>query len=322
MLVAVEKLKAFLLARDYKDFELQALSGDASTRQYFRVHLPKTSLIAAVYPESFDHTLPFCTTTKLYLSAGLPVPQILALDGQQGIVLQEDLGDIRLQDWLEGRSQHEIFQAYKQAIDLITIIQSITDRAADTLRGLAFDYEKLHWELDFFYKHYCESLRKCPLSDNARRALYEEFHQIASALAARPKVLCHRDYHSRNLMMHKARLHIIDHQDSRLGPKTYDLVSLLCDPYVALDKAQLCMLRNQYNDDFDEEEFELMTVQRLVKAIGTYSYQAGIRQNTVYLKYIPRAASRVLSAANKLERFPSLCALLFDEVEDEADIYT
>ena len=53
-------------------------------------------------------------------------------------------------------------------------------------------------------------------------------------LAAEPKVLCHRDSHSRNLMLHDEQLYIIDFQDARMGPDTYDLVSLLRDSYVDL----------------------------------------------------------------------------------------
>ena len=57
---------------------------------------------------------------------------------------------------------------------------------------------------------------------------------IVRELAAEPRVLCHRDYHSRNLMLHDEQLYIIDFQDARMGPDTYDLVSLLRDSYVDL----------------------------------------------------------------------------------------
>ena len=64
------------------------------------------------------------------------------------------------------------------------------------------------------------------------RALRAEWAAIAEELAAEPRVLCHRDYHSRNLMLHDGSLYIIDFQDARMGPDTYDLVSLLRDSYV------------------------------------------------------------------------------------------
>ena len=67
-----------------------------------------------------------------------------------------------------------------------------------------------------------------------REVLREEFGEMIEELASEPRVLCHRDYHSRNLMYHQERLYIIDFQDARMGPDTYDLASLLRDAYVDL----------------------------------------------------------------------------------------
>ncbi len=76
--------------------------------------------------------------------------------------------------------------------------------------------------------------RGAQLSDADREALRAEFRPIIDELAGEPRVLCHRDYHSRNLMMHEGLLYMIDFQDARMGPDTYDLVSLLRDSYVDL----------------------------------------------------------------------------------------
>ena len=72
------------------------------------------------------------------------------------------------------------------------------------------------------------------IAQAARDALRREFAILIEALASEPRVLCHRDYHSRNLMLHDEQLYIIDFQDARMGPDTYDLVSLLRDSYVDL----------------------------------------------------------------------------------------
>lgn len=313
------RLRSFLQRAGYRDYTIEQLTGDASTRQYFRVHIAERSLIAALYQESFDENeQPFCLTTALYAQAGLPVPTIVAVDGELGVVLQNDLGDERLQDWLTGRTQQEVTQAYLEAIDLMIAIQEATALAAERIK-LAFDYEKLHWELDFFYKHFFGSLLKRALPEKTQQKLYQEFHEIALELSTRPRVLCHRDYHSRNLMVYQGKQYIIDHQDSRLGPRTYDLASLLRDPYVELSQNQVSTLYDYYvqtskNEELCEE-FELMTVQRVVKAIGTYSYQAGVLANNTYLPYIPRAARSVLEAAHRLRRFPFLCELLAEQAQ-------
>src|SRR5262249_31231261 len=102
-----------------------------------------------------------------------------------------------------------------------------------------FDVEKLRWELDFFVRHFVEGYRGETITDSERAALSEEWMGIAEELASEPRVLCHRDYRSRNLMLHDGRLYIIDFQDARMGPDTYDLVSLLRDSYVDLTESDV-----------------------------------------------------------------------------------
>jgi hypothetical protein len=97
---------------------------------------------------------------------------------------------------------------------------------------VAFDVEKLTWELEFFVKYFILGYRGVALKDSERSALQEEWAAIVNELAAEPRVLCHRDYHSRNLMLSDGSLYIIDFQDARMGPDTYDLASLLRDSYV------------------------------------------------------------------------------------------
>ena len=105
--------------------------------------------------------------------------------------------------------------------------------------AVAFDVEKLTWELEFFVKHYLSPIAALRSTRRSRDALREEWAGIVEELAAEPRVLCHRDYHSRNLMLHGGSLYIIDFQDARMGPDTYDLASLLRDSYVDLPASQV-----------------------------------------------------------------------------------
>ena len=104
---------------------------------------------------------------------------------------------------------------------------------------LAFDVEKLGFELHFFRTHFVEGHRGYALPAELSTALDEECAAVIGALASEPRVLCHRDYHSRNLMVQHGRLCVIDFQDARLGPDTYDLVSLLRDAYVDLTETEV-----------------------------------------------------------------------------------
>ena len=136
-------------------------------------------------------------------------------------------------------------------------------------------------------------------------------------------MLCHRDYHSRNLMLHEGRLHIIDFQDARLGPDTYDLVSLLRDSYVDLTDEQLdelvayflALRRGEGADDF-RRRFDLMALQRNLKALGTFGYQTTTRVNPVYIQYMPRTLRHARTNLDKYERFDRLRELLAGHLEE------
>ncbi len=184
---------------------------------------------------------------------------------------------------------------------------------------IAFDVEKLTWELEFFVKHYLLAYKGAAPSDAERDALRREWSAIVEELAGEPRVLCHRDYHSRNLMLHDDSLYIIDFQDARMGPDTYDLVSLLRDSYVDLSPQQVdgliaYFLAHKTGETVDETEFrrrfDLMALQRNLKALGTFGYMTTSRNNTVYIQYIPRTLAYVKANLAKYPRFERLQSLL------------
>lgn len=337
---ARERLSTYLAGvRQPLDQEIQALTPDASTREYFRIPWQRKTAVAAVYPEPFDPDFhPYLDVTRLFIDAGLPVPEILAVDSQSGIIVQEDLGDRQLHRFYESATEEES-ETYKEgAISLIARIQAATDQAYERnsiASRLAFDEAKLSWELNFFFEHYFGSLRGEKLSHGVAAELKAEMNDIAADLAARPRVLCHRDYHAANLMVDsKNRLRMIDHQDARMGPASYDLVSLLLDrqttlPSLAecrahrlffLEERRKCGLSALDPDDF-AREFRLMTVQRNLKAIGTFSYQTAVRgRGEVYAQFIQPMFLIVLQAAEWLDRFPALRQAIKARMDDEIRI--
>ena len=301
------------------------LTPDASTRVYFRVPWKRGTAVAAVYPEPFDATLhPYLDLTRLFLECQLPVPEVYEVDGPFGIIMQEDLGDNQLCKVFETATADEREVLIEESIELIARIQAATAKAfeLDSIASrLAFDEAKLAWELNFFFEHYFGSYRKKSLSHGRTAELKAELNDIAADLAARPRVLCHRDFHSFNLIMDKqGRLRVIDHQDARMGPATYDLVSLLldrvtCAPSLAEIRAHRLFLlaaRERlglppYDPDEFSREFRLMTVQRCLKACGTFSYQVGVRGRTdPYEQFIRPMVEIAAQAADWLQRFPVL----------------
>jgi aminoglycoside/choline kinase family phosphotransferase len=290
------------------------LSGDASTRRYYRLSGEDRGYVLALYPEAFDpETSTFLIVGSLLEDYGVPVPRVVDVDGSRGVVLQEDLGDSTLQEALRGGGERRTAEMYVDAIGALARLQREAARGpqnAECFR-VAFDIEKLSWELHYFQKHFLEGLRSCDLGVEDRATLSEAFHLLSQEIASWPRVLCHRDYHSRNLMLHRGRLYWIDFQDARMGPATYDLASLLRDAYVDVAEDLQEELKERFRQQALPEEprevfrrrFDLMCVQRNLKALGTFGYMATVRQNVVYLPYIPRTLAH---ARRNLSRYPEL----------------
>jgi N-acetylmuramate 1-kinase len=313
--------------------EIHAMTPDVSTREYFRIPWRRRTAVASVYPEPFDPDLhPFLDLTRLFAEAALPVPEIYDVDATNGIIVQEDVGDRQLRRVFEASSEEECEALTEQAVSLIADIQAATRLAyeRDSIAcRLAFDEAKLSWELDFFVEHYFGSLRREELPHAEMAELRAELNDVASELAARPRFLCHRDYHSSNLMVDgRGRLRIIDHQDARMGPASYDLVSLLLDrrtspPSLSEVRAhRLYFLEErlrrglqQVDPDEFAQEFRLMAVQRCLKAVGTFSFQTGVAgRGKVYAHFIDPTLTIVVQAAEWLERFPVLRRLLGERI--------
>ena len=317
------RLEQYLSEKKIDAQTVLPLTGDASDRRYFRVLRKKAkSLVLALHagPIDFD-AMPFVSVARLLAAVPLPVPRILHHSNELGVLGLEDLGDMTLQANLGAASASEHAALYREAVTLIVRMQ----QRGDALRSdhyppyrVAFDVEKLTWELEFFVKHYLLGYKGAILADEERDLLRREWSAIVEELSAEQRVLCHRDYHSRNLMLHRGQLYMIDFQDARMGPDTYDLASLLRDSYVDLTAPQVDELiafflalkgaRGQH-DEF-RRRFDLMAVQRNLKALGTFGYMTTARNNTVYIQYIPRTLAYVKANLAKYPRFERLRGLL------------
>jgi len=315
------------------DARVVPLTGDASDRKYFRIiPVDGPSIVLALHAGAIDFaTLPFASVGELLRHVPLPVPEVLGHSDELGILALQDLGDVTLQAHLGAAAPGEHAALYRQAVALIELLQR---RGAELQSDagpyrIAFDEEKLTWELDFFARNFVEGYRGVRLSAHERTALAVEWGAIVRELAAEPRVLCHRDYHSRNLMLHEGSLYIIDFQDARMGPDTYDLVSLLRDSYVDIAEREIDQLVAYFlalkktdmpavpEDEF-RRRFDLMALQRNLKALGTFGYQTMSRRNTVYIQYMPRTLRYVRTNLEKYPRFARLRALLGAHIEEVA----
>ena len=327
-----ERLKRFL-AEIEQPSVISPLTPDASTREYFRINWFNTPAIACIYPFNdltkgqFEACL---DVTNVFLKAGLPVAEIFASDDENKIIIHEDFGDIILRNVLLNSDEPEKERLLNEAISMIAKIQSATNIAFESnsvSSKLKFDEEKLLWELNFFKTHYFESLRKSPLSIEEDQELENEFIELSRELESYAKVLTHRDFHAANLMIQYGELKIIDHQDARIGSAAYDLVSLLLDRVTVLPTPDYLAEKRRFFlaereklglEKLDEnkfaDEFRLQTVQRCLKAIGTFSFQSTFREKKYFIQYINPMFEIVLRACENLQRFPNLQKIIVKEL--------
>jgi hypothetical protein len=264
-----------------------------------------------VFPEGTDEEelVRYTGTAHLLREAGLPVPGVYRRSKEA--LLVEDCGDELLQDSIRKRDPLPL---YREAVDLILRMQDRVDAGAAL--NPPFDEEKFTRELEFFLDQTVSGFFAEKIDAAERTDWRRIFRILAREPLQQPRVFCHRDFHSRNLLLEKEGLRIIDFQDGRAGPLTYDLVSLLEDPYVSLSPRLREELKTYFQDrlgprreKFDGEfrrGYDIMALQRLLKAAGTFGFQAAKKGKHQYAAHLPAALNRageIMSAYPEFESF-------------------
>ena len=311
------------------------LAGDASTRRYYRVRnapgAPLPSIVVMRYPDVVPQgeELPFLNVHRYLGKAGIPVPSVYRSDPGARLLFLEDAGDTMLEDAVRQRGAAGCLPIYEQCVEILVRIQSAGTRALDGEAippRLAFDVPKFSWEVDFFFDHAVRGFGGIALTEREERSIEDLLLPVLSRLAALPRVLAHRDYHSRNVMVlpgdaaaGQRNLRVLDFQDARMGNVFYDLASLLMDSYVVLPEDavdRLCYawrhaaskeLRRAAGDPGAFRELlDHSALQRNVKAIGTFGNQAHNMGKRYYLRFIPLTVAHL---RGNFARNPSLRAI-------------
>ncbi len=313
---SLERL-ATLLESEPKPEKVERLAGDASTRLYYRLRYKgRRSAVVMILPTpGGNEEASFLDIQRFLRERDLPVPSVHALFPEEGLVVLEDLGDELLESVLEGAGAETVRDLYTEAVDILLHMRRETAglSAGCGAFDLAFDREKLMWEMHFFVTHFIEGLCQTRVKAAAGAALEKFFMRITGLLADEPRIFTHRDYHARNLLFHNGRLVMIDFQDARMGPPQYDLASLLRDSYVTVQDELVEDLLDYYQDRLpagDREDrdrfryiFDIMSLQRNIKALGTFGFQGTVRKTTRYFSAIPRTGSYI---AENVRKHPDL----------------
>jgi aminoglycoside/choline kinase family phosphotransferase len=255
------------------------VAGDASNRRYFRLEASGGSYIVAQAPPATEKNEAFVAIGELLAHAGIAVPHVLEVDYARGYLLLQDLGDRTLLPELNAAT---VDGYYGQAFELLHKMAAVN---VGELNLPQYDIALLTEELERFPLWFAEALLGLSLSAQEQNLLRRFNQVLLDSALEQPRVVVHRDFHSRNMMLlDGGELALIDYQDAVLGPITYDLVSLLRDCYVRwpCDQVQGWALayraqlgaRGHWAGENEGQFlhwFDWMGLQRHIKVLGTFA---------------------------------------------------
>ena len=313
-----DELKNWLQALDGPPADdLTPASSDASFRRYFRLQDGQQSFIVMDAPPPQEDSVPFITVAGYLEAMNLNAPRIIEADVERGFLLLTDLGNTQYLEHI-GEHREDAGRLYDDAIAALLQLQK---------QGTAFqshlppyDAKLLDFELSLFHDWLCGTHLGIEFSTNEEMRWRDITSCLIRNALDQPQVFVHRDYHSRNLMVSEEdNPGILDFQDAVEGPLTYDLVSLLKDCYVRWPVDQVDTWSMQFYDALDaslrdsvsreqfKRYFELMGVQRHLKAAGIFCRLNHRDGKAGYLEDIPRTLAYIVELG---PRYPELAFLV------------
>lgn len=303
--------------------QLEALPLDASFRRYFRVFQDDQTYILMDASREKDSVARFVAVAEHFKQLAVNVPVIFHQDLEKGFLLLTDFGEVLYSSVL---NQTCADQLYRVALDMLVKIQHAQPTQACPLP--AFDKTAMQAELDLFSDWFLEQHMGLTLSLTEQRVLQATFDYLLTSATDQPQVCIHRDYHSRNLLwLSDDTVGVIDFQDAMWGPVTYDAVSLLRDCYVDWPQDQVTQWLFYYIQQATaagtvpvypasqwQQWFDLMGMQRHLKAIFIFSRKYLRDHDDRYLQDIPRALKYIDSVATRYEPLADFKELLLHRI--------
>jgi aminoglycoside/choline kinase family phosphotransferase len=306
--------------------QVYLLAGDASDRKFYRVYFGEKSTICMNFPSWKDgyggDPVSWLGMHEALSQYKIPVPEVYFVDEENRNIWTQDFGDCFLNQTEEFSilddfqpNCHNTILRYKEAIELLVKVQyPSVPPILHPAQNRFFDHQKLYFEMDFFFVHFVHGFFKLNLNSEQESMIRQDLTNLCHSLGNAPRVLCHRDYHVRNLMIYQNAVKWIDFQDARMGPHTYDLASLIRDCYIPITQHTRTNLLQHYFDllcstqqkneipvtypnqtNFDIE-FEQMATQRNIKALGSFGYLASQKNKLGYLSYVKYTIQMLFNA--------------------------
>ena len=297
---------------DIKHCSLTALNGDAGFRRYFRFIMNNQSYIAVDSPVDTCNNAAFINIQQKLKAVNVSVPKVVAHNDIEGFFCLSDLGEIELSSLLTLENMSSL---YAEAIDLLPKISNMS-----TAQLPVYNADFIQLELNIFKEWLLKTHLNIELSSKEQQQLNNCFEFLITSAIEQPQVAMHRDFHSRNIMVIDNNFAVIDFQDAVVGPITYDIVSLLRDCYVKWPLEKIMPLFSLFVEKICQHEkkcskiplqqwlkwFDLMGLQRHLKASGIFARLHHRDNKSTYLHDIPLTLSYIIDVSTK---YPELTYL-------------
>jgi len=297
---------------EFKSFTIEPASADASFRRYFRISRNQQTWVAMDAPPDKEDCEPFIKIANMIEAVRVQAPHIYNYNKKDGYLLLSDLGSQAYLDKLNNESANNL---YTDAINALIKMQTIDETLPD------YDNKLLSFEMSLFSDWYLSKHLNITLNDKQQHTLSQCYNLLTANALEQPQTFVHRDYHSRNLMITtQNNPGVIDFQDAVTGPITYDLVSLLKDCYIAWPREKIeqwvdyFIQSNSLCKNIERQQFikyfDLMGMQRHLKAVGIFARLNHRDGKPNYLNDIPRTLTYIFDVCSRYSELNDFTKLL------------
>jgi len=285
-----------------------ALKSDGSDRKIYRLFFGQQTIIGIIGNDP-DENIAFLAFSKTFKDFGLRVPQIYVDDLDNGVYLEEDLGDFTLFQWMtEIRDKHgltdDIKNMYRAVIEYLPNFQIKAGTGIDyslCYQHVIFGKHSMNWDLHYFKNRFLDVFYKGKLDDDA---IEKDFQTLIEFLLQEDrKYFLYRDFQSRNVMIKNKLPYFIDYQSGRRGALQYDVASLLFDSKANLPQDFREEMIDAYlqqaqkfapvNADRFMKYFYGFVLMRIMQAFGAYGYLSVVKNKKHFFKSVPYAINNL-----------------------------
>ena len=288
--------KSFLIKNGFKNYSLKPIKSDASFRKFFRIKQKHKEFIFFSSPKLKENNTGYIKISKLFFKIGLSVPKIIDYDKKKGLFLIEDFGNNTYSKYL--RNGFSEYKLYDLAVENLMYLQKKS--CFFLKKNPKYTNEKFIDEIKLFLLWYWPAIFKKKPKILIINSFLKIWKELLKPVLRGKKVIVHRDFHIDNLFFLKDRIGIqkcglIDFQDAVVGPRAYDLVSLLEDARRDVNKRIYNQIYTKFENTLNKndkkrfkKEYQILAANRHIKVIGIFTRLFMRDGKKKYLKHIPR----------------------------------